>query len=139
MSKPKEKTWLLATLGAVLAAISGVVIWQRWQLLVPWWLLVAIVVPWIGFGVVLRTNTETIGREGKYVDWWSVPHFVVGVLFALVGVGIAFLVAIAAVWEIVEICARTREHATNRVVDVVLAASGWIAANALAGGPFAVL
>jgi len=139
MSRPKEKTWLLATLGVVLAAISGIVIWQCWHPLAPQWVLGAIAVPWLGFGVLLRVKIETLGREGKYLDWWSVPHFTVGVLFALVGVGLVYVVAIAIVWEIVEVYARTREYQTNRITDVVLAAAGWLVANLLAAGPFAIL
>src|SRR5688572_8032666 len=101
----------------------------------PWWVLATIAVPWVALGVVLRIKAETWGFEGTYVDWWSIPHFVAGVLFALIGIPIAFVVGIATMWEIVEIYAHTKEHPQNRVVDVVLAATGWAVANALASGP----
>ena len=134
----KEKTWLLGTLGVILVAITAIVIWQRGDLLAPWWVLAVIAVPWIALGVVLRIKVDTWGFEGKYVDWWSIPHFVAGVLFALAGIGLGFVVAIATVWEIVEVYAHTKEHPQNRVVDVLLAAAGWALANALAAGPFAL-
>ena len=129
---------MLVTLGALLAAITAIVIWQIHRLLVPAWLIAAIAVPWFALGVVLRVKQTTLGAEGKYVDLWSVPHCIGGVLLGLVGVPLGVVVAIAAVWEIVEIAARTREYPANRVIDVALAAAGWAVANAAAQGDFAL-
>jgi hypothetical protein len=139
VSKRREKTWLLATLGAVLAVIVAIIIWQTHHLIVRPWVIGAIALPWIGLGVALRLNQDTIGFEGKYLDWWSIPHFVAGVLFGLFGISLAFVVAIATVWEVVEVYAQTREYPTNRVTDIVLAAAGWATANLLAAASFDML
>jgi hypothetical protein len=114
------------------------VIWQTHRLLVSGWLLALIVAIWAISSALLRIKQDSLGAEGKYVDWWSLPHFTTGALFALVGVHLAFVVAIGIVWEVVEIFAHTTEYPTNRVVDIVLAVAGWATANALAGGAFAV-
>jgi hypothetical protein len=139
MSKKREKTWLLATLGAVLTVITLIVIWQTCHLLVRPWVIAAVVVPWIASSLALRLNQDTIGFEGKYVDWWSIPHFGAGVLFGLFGIKLVYVVAIAMVWEIVEVYANTPEYPTNRITDIVLAAAGWATANVLAGASFDVL
>ena len=113
-------------------------IWQTHHLIVRGWVLGAVAIPWVALGIVLR-KFDKLGFEGKYVDLWSIPHFTAGVLFGLTGIGLGFVVAIATVWEVVEIYARTREYPTNRVADVILAALGWLFANALAGGTFPLL
>ena len=100
--------------------------------------LAAVVLPWVALGALLRIKQSSLGFEGKYVDLWSIPHFVAGALLALVGLPLLFVVAIATVWEVVEIYARTREYPTNRIADIILAAGGWLVANVLAGGAFAV-
>ena len=139
MSKRREKTWLLGALGAVLSIITIVIIWQTHRLIVPWWGIACVAVPWAGFDVVLRKNLESIGAERKYIDWWSVPHYFAGVLLGLFGIGLGFVVAIAIVWEVIEIYSNTREYLANRVVDVVLAGAGWATAMLLAGGSFPLL
>ncbi len=138
MTRTREKTWLLALLGAVLAIITAIVIWQHHHLIVRPWVIGAVAVPWIALGVTLRLKQDTLGFEGTYVDWWSVPHFVGGVLLGLLGVPLVYAFAIAIVWELVEILAHAREHPANRVVDVALAVAGWATANVLAGGAFPV-
>jgi hypothetical protein len=137
--RQRENTRLLATLGALLAIITAIVVWQTHQLIVRPWVIGAVVVPWIASSVALRLNQDTIGFEGRYVDWWSIPHFVGGVLFALFGIRLVFVIAIATVWEVVEICAHTREYPTNRITDIVLAAAGWVTATLLAGASCNVL
>ncbi|HEY5944933.1 MAG TPA: hypothetical protein VIV40_05550 [Kofleriaceae bacterium] len=134
--KPKERTWLFGCLAALLSAITIIVIWQTHRLIVPWWGIAAVAAPWAGFDALLRHKQRTLGFERKCVDWWSVPHFFAGVLLGLFGVGVAFVAAIACVWEVVEIYSNVREYPTNRVADVVLAIAGWAAANLVAGGPF---
>ena len=79
MSKRKrEKTWLLATLGGLLAVISAIVIWQTHDLIVPWWGVAMVAVPWAGSDVVLRMKQRTLGAERRCIDWWSVPHYFAG-------------------------------------------------------------
>jgi hypothetical protein len=136
VSKRREKTWLLGTLAAVLSVITIIVIWQRHHLIVPWWGIAVVAAPWVGAGMVLRAKQDSLGAEGKYVDWWSLPHYFAGVLFALLGIGLVYVVAIASVWEVIEIYANTKEYPTNRVTDIVLAALGWASAMLVCGGSF---
>jgi hypothetical protein len=135
----EERTGRLVVLGAILALITAIVIWQTGGLLVEAWVLGAVAVPFAGLSVLLRVKQDSIGFEGKYVDWWSIPHFVVGVLFGLVGMRLGYVVLIASVWELVEVFAHTREAATNRAIDIVLAAAGWATANLMADGGFLLL
>lgn len=135
----RERTGLLVVLGAVLAMITAIVIWQTGRLLVDGWVLGAVAVPFAGLSVLLRVKQDSLGFEGKYVDWWSIPHFVAGVLFGLVGMRLGYVVLIASVWELVEVFAHTHEAPTNRVTDIVLAAAGWATANLLADGGFLLL
>jgi hypothetical protein len=139
VSKRREKTWLLGTLGAVLSVITIIVIWQTHRLIVPWWGIAVVAVPWAGVDVLLRAKQDSLGAEGKYVDWWSLPHYFAGVLFGLFGVGLIFVVAIASTWEVIEIYSNTEEYATNRVTDIVLAALGWASAMLICGGSFPLL
>jgi hypothetical protein len=134
--RKREKTWLLATLGGLLAVITAIVIWQTHDLIVPWWGVALVAVPWAGSDVVLRMKQRTLGVERPCIDWWSVPHYFAGVLFGLIGVPLGFVVVIATVWEVIEICSHTREFTLNRVVDVVLAAAGWATAMVVCGGSF---
>lgn len=138
MTRTRENTWLLAALGGLLTLVTAIVVWQHHHVIVRPWVLGAIAVPWLALGVTLRLKQDTIGFEGTYVDWWSVPHFVGGVLFGLVGVPLVYAVAIAIVWELVEILAHAHEEPANRIVDAVLAVAGWATANVLAGGAFPV-
>lgn len=131
-----EKTWLLAALGIVIAAITAIVIWQTHHLIVPTWIVGGVGIMCAGSAALLRVKQSTIGFEGKYVDWWSIPHFVTGVLFGLIGLPLLYVTGIAVAWEIVEIYAQTPEYPTNRATDVVLAIAGWALANALASGSF---
>lgn len=135
----EERTRLLLVLGALLAIVTAIMISQTGHLLVDGWVLGAVAVPFAGLSVLLRVKQASIGFEGKYVDWWSIPHFVVGVLFGLVGMRLGYVVIIASVWEIVEVFAHTREAPTNRVTDIVLAAAGWATANLVADGGFLLL
>ncbi|HEY5924561.1 MAG TPA: hypothetical protein VIV11_22940 [Kofleriaceae bacterium] len=126
-------------LGGLLALATAIVIWQTHHPIVRSWVIGAIAIPWVALGIVLRIKPDTLGVEGKYFDLWSIPHFTAGVLFALFGISLGWLVAIATIWEVVEIYARSREYPANRVADVVLAAAGWLLANAIAGGAFPLL
>lgn len=141
MKKPRpghENTRLLAALAGLITVITVVVIWQTHRLLVPWWGIGVAGIPWAGSTVLLRAKQDTLGFEGKYVDWWSVPHFLTGVLFGLFGVPAVYVVGIAAAWEYVEYTSQTPEYPTNRATDIVLAAAGWATANAIAGGAFRI-
>jgi hypothetical protein len=130
---------LLATLGVIISAITAIVIWETHHLIAQGWIVGALGGIWVVTNAVLRLKQDSLGAEGKYVDWWSIPHFTTGVLFGLFGLRLAFVVGLAIVWEIVEICAHTAEHPTNRITDIALAVAGWATANALAGGGFLLL
>ena len=134
-----EKTWLLATLGVVITLITAIVIWQTHHLIAPTWVVGSVGVVWAGSAALLRAKQATIGFEGKYVDWWSIPHFITGVLFGLLGVRLTYVVGIAVTWEVVEIFADTPEYPTNRATDIVLAVAGWAFAILLAGARFTLL
>jgi hypothetical protein len=76
-------------------------------------------------GTVVRTD---IWREGKYLDLWSVPHFLSGMLvgFALRYIGLAtlpaFVIALVLLiaYEFFEYFADIEEMFTNSVMDVVV-------------------
>jgi hypothetical protein len=76
-------------------------------------------------GTVVRTD---IWREGKYLDLWSVPHFLSGMLvgIALRYIGLAtlpaFVIALILLiaYEFFEYCADIEEMFTNSVMDVVV-------------------
>jgi hypothetical protein len=76
-------------------------------------------------GRFVRTD---IWREGKYLDLWSVPHFLSGISVALglhilgfdfwAAVVIGFLLLVA--YEMFEVIAKIEETQMNRVLDVVV-------------------
>ena len=66
----------------------------------------------------------------------TVPHARGGVLLGLLGLGVAWVVAIAALWECIEIVSAVDEYPTNRAADILLALTGWIVANLVGGGAF---
>ena len=110
----------------------------RHALVVPWWVIGIVMAFWIAFSVALRTHQKTWGIERPVLDWWSVPHFVAGVLFGLFGIGVGWVVGVAAAWEGVELVSAVDEYPMNRAADVALALSGWILANVIGGGPFPI-
>jgi hypothetical protein len=123
----------------IISIITAIVIWETHHLIVQRWVIGALGVLWAVSNAVLRLKQDSLGAEGKYVDWWSIPHFTTGMLFGLFGLRLAFVVGLAITWEIVEICAHTAEYPTNRITDIVLAVAGWAAAIALAGGAFLIV
>ena len=76
--------------------------------------------------------------EGRYVDPWSITHFISGALVAYVflffgldfwsGFGINFFIAV--LWEFFEKYTRisATEYASNNVTDVLFSALGFVAA-----------
>ncbi|HTL33493.1 MAG TPA: hypothetical protein VL326_10225 [Kofleriaceae bacterium] len=111
-------------------------LWWRHAPIVPWWVIAIVMAIWMVFSIALRTHQNTWGKEGRVVDWWSVPHCLAGVLFGLFGVGVAWVVAVAVAWEGVELVSAVDEYKTNRAADIALALSGWIVAMLVAGGAF---
>ncbi|HEY4183399.1 MAG TPA: hypothetical protein VGM90_41530 [Kofleriaceae bacterium] len=126
----------MVTLGLVLAAITGVVIWQTHHLLTRGWIVALVAVVWVGSTAILRARQDTLGIEGAIVDWWSIPHLMSGVMLGIVGVPLLFIVGIAVAWEIIELTSHIDEYRLNRVADLALAISGWFLVNLCASGSF---
>jgi hypothetical protein len=71
--------------------------------------------------------------EGPFLDLWSVPHMLTGVLIALLVVvlkvsfltGFFITLAVAILWELFEIATKVYEIKTNSVVDIVIALVGY--------------
>lgn len=82
-------------------------------------------------GKFVRTD---IWREGEYLDFWSVPHFLSGIALALalhlLGFGFfpaiifGFLLLVA--YEAFEYLARIEETRWNRILDVVVGMASFV-------------
>jgi hypothetical protein len=82
---------------------------------------------------VLNKNLD-IREEGKYLDLWSVNHFLSGVVFASWILrftfniwfifGIYFILAV--LWEVYEFYGGIFEHFGNKVMDVVTGVVGFL-------------
>lgn len=129
MTDAGERTGVLAALSLVLAT-AAVVTWRDdAHLAVAPWLFGGLMGVAAAGAVFLRTHRATWGREGRYVDYWSIVHLLFGVLGYLVGLDLIAVMVVAAAWELIELAARVREYPTNRVIDLALAAAGWTGAN----------
>jgi len=93
--------------------------------------MVSIVGPWIALTFFLWSQRETYGREGRYLDFWSISHFGAGIVAWSIGLGVGWALALAIAWELVEIVSRVHEYPANRVVDTLLAVGGWFLADAM--------
>ncbi len=78
-----------------------------------------------------------IWREGKFIDLWSLVHFIGGftigayLVFLNVEPYIASAIAVALFvgWEFVEYLIKIHEHASNRLSDLVFDYSGFFLAQ----------
>lgn len=132
----QERTRLLQVLAGLFAmAAIALLVWRSHRV-VHWAWIGAAGMVWGGGGIALRTHQKTWGRELRYLDWWSVPHFLGGVLLAMFGIGFVWVTLLAAAWECIEMAAAVEEYPTNRVCDIALAVAGWATVNAIAGGGF---
>lgn len=78
-------------------------------------------------------KSSKLWEEGRYVDLWSVPHLLAGVILAgifyylefnlLWNFITSFLVMV--LWEIFEFAFNIKEHMTNKVMDVVIGIMGF--------------
>lgn len=132
----EERTKLLAILSGVMVVGTSVLLFFHHPLIVDWRVIAVVLGVWLGISVVLRVKAKTWGRERPVIDFWSIPHFGIGVLLGLCGLSAGLVVGIATLWEAVEVVSRVREYKVNRVADLILAFAGWILANLLAAGPF---
>jgi FtsH-binding integral membrane protein len=71
--------------------------------------------------------------EGRFIDLWSIPHFLTGVVIALIIVffgqsfmtGFLVTMAVAIAWEIFEILIKVHEINTNSITDIFVALIGY--------------
>ncbi|HMP85487.1 MAG TPA: hypothetical protein PKE08_02355 [Candidatus Paceibacterota bacterium] len=69
----------------------------------------------------------------KYVDLWTIPHFLIGVLFAFYAIwadmpiltSFYIMTLVAVLWEIFEIKFDLHEEFTNRISDVFSSITGF--------------
>jgi hypothetical protein len=128
-----ERRGLMAVLGAALVLGFYLLAHRQWTLTEPTPVVVAAFAAWSGLAFFLWRHRKSYGREGHYLDLWSIPHFFTGTLVWLLGGGIGWVAMLAVVWEMIELVSRVRERPANRVIDVLLALGGWLLANALLG------
>lgn len=134
-----ERTTLFAVLTGLTLAATVALLVCRADLLVSLPALFAIGVPWIALSIYLRLHRDGVGGEGRYLDWWSIPHVIGGVVLGLFDIGLVWVVLLVVWWECVESVSRVYEHVTNRVVDVVIAVTGWALAQWLVQRAFTVI
>lgn len=73
-------------------------------------------------------------EEGLYLDLWSVPHFLFGLIVFIffidkkfrLELSFLFTAILAIGWEIFEIRVKVTEVYTNRITDVVLTLLGFV-------------
>lgn len=135
----EERTRLLAVLTLAMAAGVSTLVLVHGHLIVAWWVVVVVIVPWTAISIFLRVRVKDYGQERPYLDLWSVPHFLGGVLLGMLGIELVLVAVIAALWEGVEVVSNVSEYKPNRVIDVALACAGWTLTNAIAGGSFALV
>lgn len=79
-------------------------------------------------------NSDLIWKEGRYIDFWSIPHIIIGALlvwiFEFVGFGFYFNLGLSFVlilgWEFFELYALdVHEHFPNKFMDVITGIFGF--------------
>jgi hypothetical protein len=135
----QERTTLFGVLTGLTLLATVALLVLRAHLLVSTPLLLAIGVPWIAGSIYLRIHRAGVGGEGKYLDWWSVPHIVGGALLGLFDIGLVWVLLLTIWWECVESVSRSFEYFTNRVTDIVIAVVGWSIAQLIVTGGFTLV
>jgi hypothetical protein len=82
----------------------------------------------------LREPGRGLWKKGKYLDLWSLIHFVCGLVFGSIMVlftgsfGLSFLVVfiLKIVWEIYEFKTGIIEEVPNKILDVVVGLIGFV-------------
>ena len=129
IDRAHERTRLLGALTALTLGLGlALVIWRRAPIASPV-VIAPITATFVGSVVLLRIRRDDLGAEGRFVDLWTIPHFVIGALFGLLGIDLAWTTALVVWWELVEVVSRVDEYPTNRVTDVVISVVGWAAAQ----------
>ena len=124
-SHDQERNRLFLALGVLTAITSISLVLTRGTLLVSTPALLAIVIPWIAFSILLRVRRDTLGREGRVLDLWSIPHFIGGGLLGLFDISLLTVAVLVTTWEFIESISKIYEHLANRIADIILALAGW--------------
>jgi hypothetical protein len=79
-------------------------------------------------------NQDKLWQEGKYPDFWSIPHIIVGALFMWIfeffslNIFLNFALSLFFIigWEFFELYVlKVHEHLTNKVTDVITGIIGF--------------
>jgi Na+/glutamate symporter len=76
----------------------------------------------------MRSRTSFLRFPNQFIDYWSVPHFLLGMLIAMIvrvleypAVPLFFVTLIVAIiWEVFEMQVRIRESRINVISDIAL-------------------
>lgn len=82
----------------------------------------------------MKKKKKDIFDPKKLFDWWSVPHFMFGIVMALAAISFAWptfltfisMLILALLWELLEKYVRLSEAPGNGWVDVVLPLLGFV-------------
>jgi hypothetical protein len=135
---PQERTLLFGILTGLTLTFTVALLAWRYAPIVPVWSIIALGTPWMAFSIFLRIRRADLGREGRFLDLWSIPHLFGGVLLGLFGLGFVWIAILVVWWEGVEHVSRVFEYTTNRITDCVIAVAGWALAQYIVTGGFAL-
>jgi hypothetical protein len=84
--------------------------------------------------MIKKIYTSDPWKNGKFVDLWSIGHFILGMLLAYaipfleIRFSWAFFTAllIMFLWELFEVFAKIKETMTNRIIDILLGLLGFL-------------
>lgn len=90
----------------------------------------------------MRALKKSVHRLKGFIDYWSMPHFLLGTLVALFGrvleypaIPLFFVtIFIAILWELVEMQLRIRETRINVVSDICMPLLAYVVTLWLVGG-----
>ncbi len=112
--------------------IAGLIIILKSHPMVSWKVILAVAIMWLVCIIILALLFVILskGGEGKYLDLWSITHFLSGFMLSLLGIPLFWAVLPLIMWELVEILGDIQEHRINAIVDVAVAVLAWFIANA---------
>jgi hypothetical protein len=82
----------------------------------------------------MKRNKKDVFDSNKLFDWWSVPHFMFGIVTCLAAISFTWPIfltfvgtlILALIWELLEKYFRLSEAPGNGWVDVILALIGFV-------------
>jgi len=112
--------------------IAGLIIIFKSHPVVSWKVILAVAIIWLMCIIILSLLFVILskGGEGKYLDLWSITHFLSGFILGLLGIPLFWAALPLIMWELVEILGDIQEHRTNAMVDVALAVLAWFVTKA---------